>query len=370
MSIFSLKVFLTIHSPVFTILLIWLVFFIILVKQCSGACKIISFNIASILFLLISVESFCYLSFYPKIKEGKMHHYEGSYNGEYFQRDTILGYGPMKDTIISSKKFYNGQMIYDVHYTILKNGLRITPRSHLACNDECIFFFGGSYTFGEGVNDSSSMPYIVGLHQDKKVHNLGFHGYGPQQMLAAIENRVIDCNPALAIYQALPSHIGRASGFSSYDRNGPKYTFQNGILKHSGKFSDKDKDMRYSIKKLKNSYFYQKYFGKDRYRNADENTKLYLEIVNAAKNKLESYYSDIEFHVILWDNDLHNQKSKRLIIDGLKKRKVNYHLLTDIISDINNNHEKYTLSSNDSHPNYYAHKIIAQYIIESLITSG
>ena len=239
----------------------------------------------------------------------------------------------------------------------------------MACNDNCIFIFGGSYTFGEGVNDSSSMPYIVGLHQDKKVHNLGFHGYGPHQMLAAIENRLLDCNPGLAIYQAIPSHIGRASGFSSFDRNGPKYIFQNGILKYSGKFNDKDKNMRYSIRKLKNSYFYQKYFGKGRYRNSNEHTKLYLEIVNAAKNKLESYYSDIEFHVILWDNDLHNQKSKRLIIDGLRKRKLKYHLITDIISDINNNHEKYTLRPNDNHPNYYAHKIIAQYIIDSLITS-
>ena len=86
-------------------------FFIILVKQCSGASKIISFNIVLILILLISLESFCYLSFYPKKMEEKVYYYEGSYNGEYFHRDTILGYGPMKDTIISSKKFYNDQMI-------------------------------------------------------------------------------------------------------------------------------------------------------------------------------------------------------------------------------------------------------------------
>ncbi len=88
-------------------------------------------------------------------------------------------------------------------------------------NGKCVLFFGGSFTFGEGLNDNETMPYSVGIKMKGKyqVYNFGFHGYGPHQMLSAIEhnmvNDIISCKQKYVIYQALVTHADRSGGFLS-----------------------------------------------------------------------------------------------------------------------------------------------------------
>ena len=55
-----------------------------------------------------------------------------------------------------------------------------------------INFFGGSQTFGEGLNDDETIPALV---QKKtrvhRVYNYAYRGYGPHQMLRMIETNAL-----------------------------------------------------------------------------------------------------------------------------------------------------------------------------------
>ena len=116
------------------------------------------------------------------------------------------------------RKFLDDEPIFDVVYTTNEAGLRASPPSAEA--RESILFFGGSFTFGTGVNDDETMPHRGGVATKGKyrVFNFGYAGYGPHQMLAAIEGGLVDEiviePPKYVIYQAIPHHVERAAGLA------------------------------------------------------------------------------------------------------------------------------------------------------------
>jgi hypothetical protein len=52
-------------------------------------------------------------------------------------------------------------LLYDVHYTTDENGFRKTPSIKFDKSTKGIVFFGCSFAFGQGLNDSLVMPNIV-----------------------------------------------------------------------------------------------------------------------------------------------------------------------------------------------------------------
>ena len=104
---------------------------------------------------------------------------EGVYD-HYYQSDDILGYRPIKNTVkLSARRYYRDELLYDVRYTIGPDGLRQSmPFGDVNSPAGCVVFFGGSFTYGEGVNDHETMPFQVGqltsFHQPGDlVHSLG-----------------------------------------------------------------------------------------------------------------------------------------------------------------------------------------------------
>ncbi|MEK8021721.1 MAG: hypothetical protein VSS75_033010, partial [Candidatus Parabeggiatoa sp.] len=80
-------------------------------------------------------------------------------NSAYFQAHNILGYVPKKDIQVIAQKSYANELLYNVQYTIDKNGLRLGFNQSKKPPMNSVLFFGGSFTFGEGVNDNETMPY-------------------------------------------------------------------------------------------------------------------------------------------------------------------------------------------------------------------
>ena len=141
-----------------------------------------------------------------------------------------IGYGPQPGTTCTAQKTVGTNILYNVTYEIDDNGLRFTPPAS-SSNANAILFFGGSFTFGEGVNNNEAMPYRVAdlCNYQYNVLNFGFHGYGPHQMLAALDSGLVEkildsITPTIILYQALPGHALRSAGESSWDRDGPAYT--------------------------------------------------------------------------------------------------------------------------------------------------
>ena len=138
-----------------------------------------------------------------------------------------------------------GDVIYEVAYSIDEFGRRITPATRVHERDKFLLFFGGSYTFGEGVHDSETLPYYAGaLAEDRMPYNYGFHDDGLYDALAKIDTsnfveQVKEQEGAL-IYTFIDDHLARTIGVMSklaWQWRRPYYEFtQDGTLLRNGSF--------------------------------------------------------------------------------------------------------------------------------------
>ncbi|MDG2381575.1 MAG: hypothetical protein P8N76_07865 [Pirellulaceae bacterium] len=143
-------------------------------------------------------------------------HYTGADRQRFYENDPVVGYKPRAGCTVGSQKSKGLQPIYDVTYRIGEDGYRITPESQPE-GEPVVLFFGGSFTFGEGVNDDETLPNQFCLAAGgARVVNAGFCGYGPQQMLASLENGRWDSflqgRDIIAIYVFIDDHVRRAIG--------------------------------------------------------------------------------------------------------------------------------------------------------------
>lgn len=135
----------------------------------------------------------------------------------YYQFDPLLGYAPLSPIRTRARKRVEGRTLYDVTYEIDDHGRRVTPARKPGARARFLLFFGGSFAFGEGVDQHETLPFYAGEQlPDHRPYNYGFHGYGPQHLLARLEagglrGEVAERDGAL-IYLFIDSHIHRAIG--------------------------------------------------------------------------------------------------------------------------------------------------------------
>ena len=100
-----------------------------------------------------------------------------TYASSIFIGDRELGYGLAAGPrqVLATRRLRTGELIYKVTYTINAVGIRQTPQSDAG---PPAFFFGDSFTFGEGVDDADSLPAWFAKISGDEVFNLGVPGYG------------------------------------------------------------------------------------------------------------------------------------------------------------------------------------------------
>jgi hypothetical protein len=304
-----------------------------------------------------------------------------------FAYHEILGYAPLKEQRFTEATRFKGSLLYDIAYTIDKQGLRLSSPTGSQTNPQtpCILFFGDSFTFGEGVRDEESLPYRVTIksHQAYRAYNFGFLGYGPHQMLAQLQHELvkdaIDCTPRYAIYEALPSHVSRAAGLEAWDQAGPKYKLgKDRTIIPGGHFNDEVQPgvlaalrrwhphLPYSIRHaLEKSALYRALLYMRRDTN-DADVDLFRGIVELSRQRLEATYPGIEFHVLLWDFSHQTDPMEIKIIEALKAAGIHLHLVSTIIPDYSRHRERYILHPADGHPNPLTHDLLAEYILTTI----
>jgi hypothetical protein len=344
--------------------------------------KAIWFNLAFLFIAFGFIEGYSWGSLR---NSGSDIHQEGGYRKGYFASDEILGYAPTKGKTVDSSEYKGKEIVYNVTYTIGDDGLRVSPPSEVINDSPCILFFGDSFTFGEGLEDNQTMPYLVGELSKYKVYNFGFHGYGPHQMLSALEHGVVDeivkCKPRVAVYQALVDHVARSAGLSAWDKHGPKYSLSDGVLKYDGHFDDHSSippegristiisRVRMGVQaQIEKSSTYKKYFANRSYVNAG-NVEVFLAIVDASKNKFTRTYPGSAFHVVLWDEDP-NDQYYNMVREGLEKKGINLHLVSSILPNFSDKRPTYEISPYDKHPNALANTYIARYVVQIILCSA
>jgi hypothetical protein len=351
---FNIKHYLLIPTSCLTIFIVTLLLSIYVPKL-----RILTVNITVLIGLILVGE----LSLFLKARILAQDKILGSYNYQYFIPDPDLGYKiTPKDKIYTSIKTSGDKVIYDVSYHIDKNGFRITPQ--IKPNQECTWFVGDSFTFGEGVNDNQSLPWLWAEHKHVNTVNFGIHGYGPHQVLRVLELSETQkyteqyCRPNTIFLQLLPEHILRASGVSNWDKNGPWYDLDpHGHLYLKGKFSDKPNvnqniylQKSYIIKYIESKITPPAHI-------TPHHWAVYKKIIQAIKLQADQMQAD--FILLLWDMNPSGSPALYLkeTTEILNNLNIKYILASSLLgSDLKP--ENYFIPQ-DGHPNFKAYQMIA-----------
>ena len=307
--------------------------------------------------------------------EGDGTRLEGSIADGFTHRDDVLGYAPRANARVTARKLYGDSPIYDVVYTTNAEGLRITA-APAAPAKECIVFFGDSITFGEGVGDEQNFPFLVSQRVADRyaTYNFGFSGYGPHQMLAALQSgrigQTVRCTPRYFIYLGIPDHAARAAGLDPWDTHGPRFRLQpDGSVVQQGNFDDPDPRAggwigAWAGKALASSAIWQKFFGRP-YRIDAQDIALLDGIVRQSARVAQERFPGSVFDMVLWNGG--NDDEVRLIEKGLAGSDVRVSHMTDAVPDFYDRSDKYILSAHDRHPNAIWHRMMAEYIARHLL---
>ena len=287
------------HDPFlyWSVLVGWAVLAALFAVVSRGWTRVICFNLA---FALAALALFDWYLDHADDDDGR----EELSSTELTPAHDELGFAPEPGSTVRSAVHYFGEPEYDVTYTFDEHGLRAGPEA-LPEATECLLFFGGSFTFGEGSDDVDTWPSQVGLQSGGRyrVLNFAYSGYGPHHMLAAIETGLVeravgDCEPTHAFYLAIPHHAVRAAGRTFFDTAGPRYVLDaSGGAVREGNFDDAH-PFRHFARQLE-SPFLALLAGDDLdYRSEDG--VLFEAVVRTARSELLARYPNIEFRLIIW----------------------------------------------------------------------
>lgn len=332
-------------------------------------------NLAVVILVMGGAELYFWMIERPN-KSASIDRIEGSYTEAYVDQDNeVLGYAPFKNISANARKYHGEELVYDVIYRINSDGLRRSPPVKPGRRAECLLFFGGSFTIGEGVNDHETLPYRVGAitQGQYRVYNFGFHGYGPHQMLAALESgtvsRIIDCIPKYVIYSALDRHVLRSSGQVSWGKNSPRYVLDSrGTVFRNGTFEDQkvaERILPTFARQIRKSYIFRRISGRSASnRVTEQQLRTFGAIVDASRGHALKLNSDAKFHVLLWNFD---ELLTRRVVGELESREVELHTVLGTILPEAPYKETYALGAHDHHPSAMTYDLVARYVAELIL---
>ncbi len=210
-----------------------------------------------------------------------------------FVRQPDIGWGPEHAGRFHAEKTdpKSGVPIYKADYTIDSNLLRET-RS--AVTGPPIFFFGDSYTFGEGLKDAATLPQVFAdlLGRKQRVLNLAFPGYGPQQFLVELQtgrfDGVIGAQPRLFIFMTAPWQADRPACKAPWTTHSPRYALENGQIVLKGECNE---GLNWWLREwLENSASYRLFIEPYRRKVSHDDVDLYVRILLAAVNLAKEKY--------------------------------------------------------------------------------
>lgn len=226
----------------------------------------------------------------------------------YWAPDEIRGWAPRPHHYRHQRGINDGRKLWDVHYTIGADGLRLTPPA----DGEPVWFFGDSFTYGEGLEDAETFPWIFSELTKHQSRNFAFNGYGAHQMLRLLETglpRTIDSRPPRwIVYTGILDHVHRAAGYLYFHRAGPHYKVVGDMAVHDGRIWDQfllsERAYRYLIQ---SRLYTDVYLPLWKIRQEATDLQRYIAIVRRAKYLSEQEYR-AGFVFVFWDADHGNPR--------------------------------------------------------------
>jgi hypothetical protein len=152
-------------------------------------------------------------------------------SSKYYEHIPGFGYRPSEGEYSFRKISEDDEIIYDVSYTIGSDGYR----SDVPSTNYDIFIYGGSFTFGEGLNDNETLSYFLQKEHGFTSKNLGIHGYGLHQALYNIQHgKTFKSIGGLNILLTTPLHALRSSCKETFSNGTPRYVLKNNKIELVG----------------------------------------------------------------------------------------------------------------------------------------
>jgi len=328
--------------------------------------KQLAFNLAAIFFAFLLYELYLDYTRQGKKKEIKI---DGKVASNYVDYHPTLGYAARDDEMQVELNCRLGEkQLYEANYQF-RDGWRAVPEDTVP-DTAWAAFMGGSFTFGEGLNDEETLPAQFNRATGGyfKTLNFGFHGYGPHHAL-----RLMDIAEAtgkldtthhcrLAFYLFIPDHVRRAAGYASWDFNGPKYEIRTASLVNSGQFSgpaDKvsgDHKLTRALRDMwQRSDIAHTHFRKEQIDIDREDIALTVAIFEALKEKWKDHHTQF---IILLDQSVDDWTWRAEFEKALREKSVESISLSKIFTD----EQEGLYIEGDGHPTALYNALLAEYL--------
>jgi hypothetical protein len=304
-----------------------------------------------------------------RLTQDDPHHLDRIYAQGYKTQDEIGIPIPDTGSHHSSLKYADtGETVYDVIYTIDEFNRRLTPVAGREQRDQYILFMGCSFTYGEGVQDNETLTFHVGRLTAKYMpYNYAFHGLGPFDLLAKLENHDLRSQvrekDGLLVYLFIDDHVQRVTGAMSvlkWKKNGIYYAIDHqGRLVRQGSFSTGRPFLTSLYKILLKSRILRR-FNVDIPKVRVSHIELTTKAIEAMKNEYQKKFGSEKFYVFIKSESwIGQQLAERLDVRGIK----NFN-----IQSIFNGGDRalYRLSEDDGHPSALAQRMMAEKIVQDL----
>lgn len=294
----------------------------------------------------------------------------------FMQHDGLLGSSPYPDISVNVIKADNLSLIYKAKYSTDNLGRRFTPVTNPTARKKYALFFGGSFIFGEGVNDNETLPYYFSkIAMSYRAYNYGFGGYGPQHMLARLEGEKIRTdikeNEGLLIYLFTDWHVQRAVGnaklVATHGGGYPYYTYDAmGNLIRKKDFNNGRFILTKIYKLLAKSNFIN-YFKIDfPLVITDKHIRLTTDMIKEARNNFKTQFKSDNFYVLIYPM---SKRYSKKIIPYLKEAGVKYLDFSDLL-DKPLMEEKLSRDlffiKDDGHPTARLHEMVVKKLVQEL----
>lgn len=291
----------------------------------------------------------------------------------------VLGYAPVAGRSMRTRRVIDGRTSFDVVYTIGPNGWRQAPPRSAPAPSESILCFGCSYMFGDGITNEETLSYRLeqALEGRYRVHNIACTGWGPHQMLAALESGLVQETvaqetvtqaPRYVIYLAMADHAGRVAGRRNWDKRGPRYAVRDGgRVERIGSFAELRRESYWERR-------WRKLRGRSWIRAALEqhvvsapdpdDVALWVAIVRQARDYVKATWPGAEFHVLLWDAA---PEADAAFLSGAKGASLRVHRVSEILPGFEGDWVPWSVDRYDPHPNSKAHAALADYLAREIV---
>lgn len=333
-------------------------------------------SITTTLFLLI-ISDVIYRVF---VKGPELYHnlYESSENIEY---DSILNYKWKAGRYDVFATLGKTDTVFSTTYTIIPDTLdakyKFDHRVGFKNSDDSLeaVFIGCSFTFGDGVADTLTLPYTVGKLENISTVNLGVSGWGINQIYENFITRyqTRDNRNRVFVYSLLSDHFLRANAVYYWNNTGPFYTVNNDSLVQTGTVNHNNQPNNYqwvNFASLSGSLQFIRLLGnqvtlKNNIRAFSENDyQRYLMMIRKMREMAEK--SGGRFILLHYDNNNWGQSSVSLPQQDKLDRDIKSFQTNGMevlsISTIVDYHDKSLFIPGDGHPNGLLYQRVARHL--------